>query len=782
MAKVANAKRSQSNKMPSEYDLQAPPKSIYNPSSSRRSDGGEPGDEMMSDAAMRVQLWDSFRLARIILGKPVKSRRLSNHVILHAIRKVAEMKLHISKLERDVDDDDDDAFFRPAIATPLSDDSSSAPVRRDAASIKREKEQRLKAYNSKRSTALQHQHDMAMEALQYEVGSSEQNGDADNLMNLHSQGSGILSSGSQETASSTPLVSMSSSYSNMDALAEEDNDDDDPVAVLRRQILSQPDDAPPRTKKVGTLTSTAASLPAKPTLDDYSNLLRKQSQEQHEEIETMLKNLHEKLQETSSSTTLKIQALHKKLADAQSQHQAALRQQQHPSPQQQQQSQRMRSTKAAAVRNPRLLQQVSSQRQHREIESMLNHLHDKVRETSEHTSTQIQALHETLANAKEQQEVIHQRAIGDMKQRFNDQQEQQRAHLDSIVLQYLQAQEDLEKELDECRKKVNVQAKELLDWKRKYYRLEGLAMASKDAKRVLKMVTDLEAAQDAAKKPSAVRSRRGAAPNPAKVSEVHREVISLLSRMTQWTEMQGAQNPDLAKHLKMAKEKEVQTMDHLDFLKLQRRLLEEETSKVSPEQYDDLLTMEQERFQKEIDIILEAEELRMDEIEDLEMQLTHLAFLAVQVEEYEKDFLQHQKKHERSLKEIRELSQATAEKLSALQRSVEQTVKKSAAKVRGASPDTTVSAAELRIRELEEALAQKTEELGQTKAQLVLSEERVRALESANNSKRSTRSVVSIMNVDSSLDGALDYDTDSTAATNKMKGKGVFRPRMLIEI
>lgn len=58
----------------------------------------------LSDKQLRVQLWDSFRLARVILGAPVKDkRRLSHKSILHAIRKVAEMRIQIIRMSVELD-------------------------------------------------------------------------------------------------------------------------------------------------------------------------------------------------------------------------------------------------------------------------------------------------------------------------------------------------------------------------------------------------------------------------------------------------------------------------------------------------------------------------------------------------------------------------------------------------------------------------------------------------------------------------------------------------------
>ncbi len=60
--------------------------------------------ENLSNKQLRIQLWDSFRLARVILGKPVKDKRkLSHKSILHAIRKVAEMKIQIIRMSEELE-------------------------------------------------------------------------------------------------------------------------------------------------------------------------------------------------------------------------------------------------------------------------------------------------------------------------------------------------------------------------------------------------------------------------------------------------------------------------------------------------------------------------------------------------------------------------------------------------------------------------------------------------------------------------------------------------------
>mmetsp|Transcript_7878 Transcript_7878/g.19554 ORF Transcript_7878/g.19554 Transcript_7878/m.19554 type:complete len:764 (+) Transcript_7878:216-2507(+) len=58
----------------------------------------------LSDKQLRIQLWDSFRLARVILGEPVKDkRRLSHKSILLSIRKVAELKMQNISMLKELD-------------------------------------------------------------------------------------------------------------------------------------------------------------------------------------------------------------------------------------------------------------------------------------------------------------------------------------------------------------------------------------------------------------------------------------------------------------------------------------------------------------------------------------------------------------------------------------------------------------------------------------------------------------------------------------------------------
>ena len=189
--------------MPSEKDLVVPPRSIWDPPNlrSRRSTTTSPassssrdkkvvrrtdletteGDDSEWDVtAMKIQIYDSFRLARIILGNPIKTQRLTSHLILHAICKVAEMKLLISKLQNEMMNTNEQYF-----ASTIHDDNKMAvtgdDTRRPPTSITKEEEQQRQQLSPlspddqstpARSKELQYQHDTAKKVLQYEVDAS----------------------------------------------------------------------------------------------------------------------------------------------------------------------------------------------------------------------------------------------------------------------------------------------------------------------------------------------------------------------------------------------------------------------------------------------------------------------------------------------------------------------------------------------------------------------------------------------------------------------------------
>ncbi|KAL3918209.1 MAG: hypothetical protein SGILL_004344, partial [Bacillariaceae sp.] len=505
-----------------------------------------------------------------------------------------------------------------------------------------------------------------------------------------------------------------------DGVDYSEDDDEDAVGALRRGILSKPGvggkPLPPvfeetSTTEASTVTSTAVKPPS--VVDEYHAFLRQQSLEQHEEIETMLRILDDKVQVTSETTSTELRALHKKLTDAQIKQAENLKRQEislKSSP---------RST-TADIREARKARQ-DTKKQQDEINVMLATLHEKVKQTSEHTSSQIKELYETLQEAKIQQETTHNQAMGELKQQMQEKEAAQKAHLDAIVLQYLRQQEELQEELLASEEHLVSKEGEVEAWKGRYQQLESMTVTPADAHLVLKKV-------------QAVESSKRSATSSKSVSEVNQEVIALLSRLTQRKEHNDNQHDDFFQQLEAAKRKEAETLDELDFLKLQKELLVQDTTEVSAQEYEDLAAVEKKKFKEELAAILEAEGHRREEMDELEVELTHLAFLAVQLEECEKEFREQQALYQASLKDLKMQNETSTTKLLELQRGVHESIEQQASKgkegggKKGASP---LSAADLRIRELERALADRDVDLANTKSELQLSQERVKLLESA---------------------------------------------------
>jgi hypothetical protein len=119
-------------------------------------------------------------------------------------------------------------------------------------------------------------------------------------------------------------------------------------------------------------------------------------------------------------------------------------------------------------------------------------------------------------------------------------------------------------------------------------------------------------------------------------------------------------------------------LEELDFLKLQKELLAEDTTKISENKFREMSAAEKQMYQEEPADILEAEGNQLKEMESLEEELTHLAFLAVQIEECKKEFHEQQAQYQASLKELRRQNQALTTKLCHLQCNIQNAINQQA--------------------------------------------------------------------------------------------------------
>ncbi|KAL3913517.1 MAG: hypothetical protein SGARI_000618 [Bacillariaceae sp.] len=533
---------------------------------------------------------------------------------------------------------------------------------------------------------------------------------------------GVQALVSPATTSSMTFFSSEVSEGGSTRHTADESHSSDPVAALRREILQQPSLEHDAGGK-----PLASTLSSKHSVDEYHAFLRQQSREQHEEIESMLRTLDSKVQETSQTTAEKLKALHEKLAAAQLKQAKNL----------QQQEQRLKSSPRSTtieIKNARTARQ-QSKKQHDEINTMLTLLHAKVHETSAHTSSQIQDLYDTLQQAKLQQETVHNKAMGDLAQQMKDQERAQKKHLDAVVLQYLQQQEGLEEQLKESQELLQEAESDLETLKQRYQQLEATTVTPDDAQQVLEKVQAMEDAMQKSGILANVKNKRSSAAvaKAQEISKVNQEVIAVLSRMADRKTHQEPRTDGLVEHLKAARKKQADTAEELDFLNLQKQLLVEDTTKVTAQEYEEMTAAEKQKYQDELASILETEGQRLKEMESLEVELTHLAFLAVQIEECEKEFRQQQALYQESLKELKTQNETSTTKLRHLQSDVQQTVGQQASKVGEGDKKgpPNLSAADLRIRELERALAERDADLDNVKAELQLCQERVKLLESA---------------------------------------------------
>jgi hypothetical protein len=119
-------------------------------------------------------------------------------------------------------------------------------------------------------------------------------------------------------------------------------------------------------------------------------------------------------------------------------------------------------------------------------------------------------------------------------------------------------------------------------------------------------------------------------------------------------------------------------LEELDFLKLQKELLVEDTTKITEDEIREMCAAEKQKYQEELAAISEAEGQRQKEMESLEEELTHLAFLAVQIEECKKEFHEQQAQYQASLKELRRQNQALTTKLCHLQCNIQNAINQQA--------------------------------------------------------------------------------------------------------
>jgi len=223
--------------------------------------------------------------------------------------------------------------------------------------------------------------------------------------------------------------------------------------------------------------------------------------------------------------------------------------------------------------------------------------------------------------------------------------------LETMKSKHTQQVVDLSGQLDAYRYQVDNQTNQLQKWQKKYTRLEEMAVTPEEAKDVLK---ELEAAllsssmlsslspQEEEEEPT---TTNGGPPTTTTSSEslemVHARVIRVLQRMAQLQTRQEEEQKIRQKTRQMALATEAETNYQLEDLKLQHELLLEDTA-IPPKVWENQLATQRRAFEREMKHIFQQEEQNMREMELLEGKLTDLAFLAVEIEDLEREYCERE--------------------------------------------------------------------------------------------------------------------------------------------
>jgi hypothetical protein len=362
--------------------------------------------------------------------------------------------------------------------------------------------------------------------------------------------------------------------------------------------------------------------------------------------------------------------------------------------------------------------------QEKDIQQMIQDLLHKSQETSLHSQTQFQQLEDQIRTS--QRDSLQQRdsQVAQLNKRMQTRQVLHTLELESHKAKHLQQIIDLSGQLDSYKEQVDRQQDELVEWRRNYENLEELAVTPSQAREILLAMESIT--------PESTTEQH---------EEVNRQVVHVLQRMAMLHSQQQRERRQLKRTVDAAQKREHDSEEHVHHLRLQMEILEEETQ-VSPEEWREQLAQQRKTYQRQISEILTREEGRLMEMEYLEVHLTELAFMTVEIEDLQKEFKENQEVQTKELEKAdSKARQGTMRQtLQALQSQVQDVMKKQKGAL-GQLAHSTAHAPEdfanlqakmdqiARAQWLEAQVAQRDEELRQTREQLRLSEQRVQELE-----------------------------------------------------
>jgi len=252
------------------------------------------------------------------------------------------------------------------------------------------------------------------------------------------------------------------------------------------------------------------------------------------------------------------------------------------------------------------------------FEMILQGLYDRVDETSKQTTAKIEALHIELAEAQLQQN--------------QKQQGQQREQGDDLIPEEEEVTND--KDLNNEASTLDAYYKtalsnkdvEIAIWKDRCEELEALAIRpTSKTQRLLKKIV------------SSTRQTPFTHEDDGDGDEdIRHEASLVLSQIEDWNQHQQNTVDGLSVHLDAIKERTAKRTEEVEFFELQREMLSSDNESLRSSQRQDLASTRA-RQEYEIANLLKEESRLVQQMEALEVELTHLAFSNVDIEDTSKD-------------------------------------------------------------------------------------------------------------------------------------------------
>mmetsp|Transcript_27701 Transcript_27701/g.67427 ORF Transcript_27701/g.67427 Transcript_27701/m.67427 type:complete len:552 (-) Transcript_27701:116-1771(-) len=297
----------------------------------------------------------------------------------------------------------------------------------------------------------------------------------------------------------------------------------------------------------------------------------------------------------------------------------------------------------------------------------------------------------------------------------------QQIELESFRTKHAQQVMDLCRQLEAYKEQVESQHEEMLRMQERYHELEALAVTPKQAHDVLQAINQIT-------EDSSVEEQM----------EVQSQVVEILQRMSQMYTKQVHDEAELHAILEAAKRKEERSKEELQDLKLQEKILLEET-RIPAEDWREALAAQRNLCERQVSDIMSREESRLLEMEVLELKLTELAFSAVEIEDLRDDVERNRDQHDDKITKINSVAVGTESAMARLRQQVEEIMEKQKQSIRNfrpANPSGQKWKALLerkntidRLDQLEKELIVRNEELCSVKEELSQSKAKIQLLE-----------------------------------------------------